>query len=100
MRRAGPDGRTLSWPRRLKTADTCRTTFDSNLMSSTVDHGELPSELRGVRTMAKPGCAATQLYSSRLFSTRTRRAFFSSNRFLTDHFEPRQSSRFAKWLRR
>src|SRR5689334_17453164 len=38
--------------------------------------------------MAKPVCASTQQFSITLPSISTRRAFFSSNRFFTDHALP------------
>ena len=47
-----------------------------------------PLELRGVSTIANPGCDSFQWFSKMLFSTTTLRAFFSSKRFLTDHRVP------------
>jgi len=44
--------------------------------------------LRTVNRIAKPFWASTQLFSNTLPSTRTRRAFLSSNRFLTVHRGP------------
>ena len=55
-----------------------------NVTSSTVDHGEPPLWLRGVNTMANPSWSPCfQLSSKTLPSISTRRAFFSSKRFLT-----------------
>ena len=55
-----------------------------NVTSLTADQGAVPSWLRGVNTMTKPVCASTQQFSKTLPSIRTRCAFFSSKRFLTD----------------
>ena len=69
-------------------AATWRTRLFENVTSSIVDHGAPPSWLRTVKRIEKPFCACGQLYSNRLPSTSTRRAFFSSKRFLTVHSTP------------
>src|SRR6185295_8305705 len=81
--------------------------FFLNVTSSTVHHGALPSWFRTVKRMANPFWSCRQLYSRRLPSASTRRAFFSSKRFLTDHGLPPyvgcpifQDSGLKKWLRR
>ena len=51
--------------------------------SCTADHGAVPDWLRTVKRMPVPFCAWTQLFSNRLPSISTRRAFFSSKRFFT-----------------
>ena len=106
-RALGRLGRTSSRPSRLTPAPACRTTLLTNVTSSTVDHGARPSWLRTVKTIAKPLWAWAQARSKRLPSISTRRAFFSSNRFLTAHAAPAnsgspifQASGLAKWLRR
>src|SRR6185503_684527 len=77
-----------SFPSMLMPAATCRTRLFVNDTSSMVDQGAVPSWLRTVNRMENPFCACGQLYSSRLPLTRTRLAFFSSNRFLTVHSTP------------
>ena len=87
-------------------AATWRTTLFVNVTSSTTDQGAPPSWLRTVKRIANPFCACGQLYSSKLPSTRTRRAFLSSKRFLTAHSTPSnegssffQRNGFAMWFR-
>src|SRR5687768_5180793 len=67
----------------LNPPETLRMTFWLKSTCSTMHQGHWPSWLRGVNRIEYPAWAASQLFSNRLFSTRTRRAFFSSNRFLT-----------------
>src|SRR5215469_8319018 len=56
----------------------------SMVMSSTT--AMLPlSDVRTVRTMAKPHCAANQLFSKILPETITRRALLNSRLFFADH---------------
>jgi methyl-accepting chemotaxis protein len=50
--------------------------------------GEFLRTARTVNTMAKPACAACQLFSNTFPSIVTRRAIFSSKRFFTYHREP------------
>src|SRR6478672_10709419 len=49
--------------------------------------------------IAMPDCASAQLFSKMLFSTSTRRAFLSSNRFLTVHL-PFHVGSFQTWFPR
>ena len=88
-------------------APVWRTTLFWNVTSSTVDHGAPPSWLRTVKSTAKPFWESRQLPSSRLPSMSTRRAFFSSSRFFTDHVLPSypgspafHARGFARWFRR
>src|SRR5215471_11635507 len=75
-------GLSESYPAMLSPADILRTTLCANVTDSTTHHGHLPSWLRGVKRIAYPDCACSQLFSSRLYSTVMRRAFFSSKMFL------------------
>src|SRR5262245_32330920 len=74
--------RRLSQPRILIPDVEWRTMFFENVTSSTTVHGALPAEFRGVNKIAYPFCASAQLFSKTLSSITTRRAFFSSKRFL------------------
>ncbi len=77
-----------SSPRMFTPEVARRTTLRVKITSSTTAQGVESSTVRTVSRMAKPFCAAAQLFSNRFPSTSTRRAFFSSNRFLTDHGVP------------
>ena len=63
----------------------------TNVTSSVTDHGAPPSWFTDLRTMAAPSCAAAQLFSKTLPWIRSRRAFFSSRRFLIVQALPRQA---------
>src|SRR6185436_4747500 len=69
-------------------AATFRTRLYSKRTCSTTHHAQPPFELRGVSTIAYPGCASFQWFSKMLSSTTTLRAFFNSNRFFTVHTVP------------
>ena len=77
-----------------------RTTLSTNVTSSTTVHGARPSWLRGENSTAVPDWAWPQACSNTLPATRTRRAFFSSKRFLTVHGSLRHASGLVKWLPR
>src|SRR5436190_18376378 len=77
---------------------TCITRLFSNVTSSTVDHGAWPFWFLTVNRIAKPFCEAAQLLSSLLPSIRTRRAFLSSSRFLTDHLVPTEAASLSRQL--
>src|SRR6266851_5601215 len=78
-----PEAWLSSRPRMLIADAAERTTLPAKVTSSTTDQGAVPSWLRTVKRMAKPFCPWTQLCSNKLSWMRTRRAFFSSKRFLT-----------------
>src|SRR3954468_11608653 len=80
-----PLGAFESYPPMLKPAATFRTMLCLKSACEITHHGQPPSWFRGVKRIEYPCCADCQLFSNRLYSTRTRRAFFSSNRFLTVH---------------
>src|SRR5688500_18807804 len=65
-----------------------RTMLYSNRTCSTTHQVQAPLELRGVSTIAKPGCDSFQWFSKTLPSTTTFRAFCSSKMFLTDQTVP------------
>src|SRR6476469_7661724 len=67
----------------LNPADTWRMTLCVKSTCSTTHHTHVPPWLRGVKRIEYPGCAPCQLFSKRLYSILTRRAFFNSNRFFT-----------------
>ena len=69
-------------------AATLRTMLYSKRTCSTTHQVQAPLELRGVSTIAKPGCDSFQWFSKTLSSTTTLRAFFSSKMFLTDQTVP------------
>src|SRR5215218_7034746 len=72
----------------LNAPATFLTTLCANVTSSTTHQVQFPPWFRGVNNTAYPGCAAFQLFSIRLYSMRTRRAFFSSKMFFTSHCVP------------
>ena len=63
----------------------CRTTLFSKRTCSIVVHGADVLCARTVNRTAKPDCPPDQLFSIRLPSIWTKRAFFSSSRFFTTH---------------
>src|SRR4051812_43596715 len=54
------DGWPLSYPSRLMPAETFLTRLCSNRTCSTTHHVHAPLELRGVKTIAYPGCDSFQ----------------------------------------
>src|ERR1044072_5285352 len=88
IRAARCDGWRLSLPSRLMAAGLFFKMLLVNVTSSIVDHGAFPSWFRTVNRIAGPACASTQLFSKTLPSMITRRALFSSKRFLTDQCRP------------
>ena len=78
----------------------CRTTLFSKRTCSMVVHGADVLCARTVNRIAKPDCPPAQLFSIRLPSIWTKRAFFSSSRFFTTHVPERQDNGRVMWLRR
>src|SRR3954466_5843366 len=78
-----PVGPFVSYPVMLKPPATLRTMLWLKSTCSTTHHGQRPSWFRGVKRIAYPVCPICQLFSNRLYSTRTRRPFFNSKMFFT-----------------
>src|SRR5262249_41634913 len=78
----------LSCPRMLTPPAEWRTRLFLNVTRCTTDHGAWLPWFLGVKPIAYPVWSAIQRFSKTLPSISTSCAFFSSNRFFTDHRVP------------
>src|ERR1043165_1540043 len=86
MRKLLPTALTLggiSTARMFRPCRALRMMLLLKVRSSVTDQGAVESWLLDFNKMAKPTCASAQMFSNRLPSISTRRAFFVSSRFLT-----------------